>query len=181
MTGLGTIIQLIDRVNRSIGDTIAWLAVAMVVLQFGVVVAHYVFGLGSIFAQEAITYMHGILFMMAAGYTLLRDGHVRVDIFYARAAPKTKNLINLLGAIFLLIPVCIIVWWSWWPFVVSSWSVFEGSRETSGIQAIYLLKTIILLFSVLLGAQGVSLALKSSLALAGHALPTSDEHSDGAV
>ncbi len=179
MTGLGTITHTIDRVNRGIGEAVAWLAVVMVVLQFTVVVAHYVFGMGSIFAQEAIVYMHGILFMSAAGHTLLRDGHVRVDIFYSGASPKTKNIVNLVGAVCLLIPVCVLVWWTWWPYVVASWSVFEGSRETSGIQAVYLLKTVILLFSALLGAQGVSLAIKSGLALTGHPLPMPDVHSDG--
>jgi TRAP-type mannitol/chloroaromatic compound transport system permease small subunit len=179
--GLTASARLIDRVNRSVGHVVSWLTVTMVLLQFAVVLAHYVFGLGSIFAQEAIVYMHGVLFMAAAGYTLLRDGHVRVDIFYARATPRAQSIVDLMGAIFLLIPVCILVWWSWWPYVVTSWSVLEGSRETSGIQAVYLLKSIILLFSALLGLQGLSLALKSVLSLTGQPMPTEDEHADGAV
>lgn len=170
----------IDRLNRRIGRAVAWLSVVMVVVQFVVVMMHYVFGVGSIFAQESIVYMHAILFMAAAGYTLLQDGHVRVDIFYARTTVRNKALINFLGALCLLLPVCILVWSSSWHYVASSWAVLEGSRETSGIQAVFLLKSVILLFAALLGAQGISLAAKSILTLAGPPL-TDDDHGNPAV
>jgi len=178
--GLARLIRFIDRLNRRIGRAVAWLAVGMVVTQFAVVMMHYVFGVGSIFAQESIVYMHAVLFMAAAGYTLLQDGHVRVDIFYAGAAVRNKALINLLGALCLLLPVCILVWSSSWHYVVSSWAVLEGSRETSGIQAVFLLKSVILLFAALLGMQGVSLAAKSVLTLTGHS-PPDEGHGEGLV
>ncbi len=177
---LALLIGLIDNLNRRIGRAVAWLAVIMVVVQFVVVMMHYVFGVGSIFAQESIVYMHAVLFMAAAGYTLLQDGHVRVDIFYAGAAARNKALINFLGALCLLIPVCVLVWSSSWHYVQSSWAVLEGSPETSGIQAVFLLKSVILLFAALLGMQGVSLAAKSVLTLAGHPLPD-DDHGERLV
>ena len=160
--------RLIDRLNRSIGRSAAWLALAMVLVQFTVVVMRYVFGIGSIMMQEAIIYMHGVLFMMAAADTLLQDEHVRVDIFYATAAPRTKALINLLGCALLVVPFCILLTYYAYDYVAISWSVREGSRETSGIQGIYLLKSVILVFAAQLVLQAVSGILKNGLHLSGH-------------
>lgn len=160
--------RLIDRLNRRIGRSAAWLALAMVLVQFAVVVMRYVFGIGSIMMQEAIIYMHGVLFMMAAADTLLQDQHVRVDIFYATAAPRTKALINLLGCALLVVPFCILLAYYAYDYVAISWSVREGSRETSGIQGIYLLKSVILVFAAQLVLQAVSGILKNALQLTGN-------------
>lgn len=146
----------IDRLNHAIGRSAAWLALAMVLVQFAVVVLRYVFGIGSIMMQEAIVYMHGVLFMMAAADTLLQDEHVRVDIFYARASARRKALINLLGCAFFVLPFCILIAYVSYDYVSMSWSVREGSRETSGIQGVYLLKSVILLFAAQLSLQAVS-------------------------
>lgn len=158
---------LIDGANHRIGRTAAWLALAMVLVQFSVVVMRYVFGVGSIMMQEAIIYMHGILFMMAAADTLLQDEHVRVDIFYASASAERQALINLLGCALLILPVCILLVIVSLDYVAISWSVREGSRETSGIPAIYLLKSVILVFAVQMGLQAVSGIIKNALMLMG--------------
>jgi TRAP-type mannitol/chloroaromatic compound transport system permease small subunit len=146
----------IDRLNHAIGRSAAWLALAMVLVQFAVVVLRYVFGIGSIMMQEAIVYMHGVLFIMAAADTLLQDEHVRVDIFYARASARRKALINLLGCTFFVLPFCVLIAYVSYDYVAMSWSVREGSRETSGIQGVYLLKSVILLFAAQLSLQAVS-------------------------
>ena len=161
------IIQTIDAFNNRIGITIAWAALAMVTVQFVVVIMRYVYGIGSIFMQESVTYLHATLFMVGAGYTLLHGGHVRVDIFYRTAAPRRNALVDLFGVLLFLIPVCVLIGWSSWPYVQQSWSVFEGSREVSGIQGVFLLKSVILVFVVLMILQGISLALRSVLILAG--------------
>lgn len=119
--------------------------------------------------------------MGAAGYTLLRDGHVRVDIFYASATPKARSIVDVAGAVTMLIPVCILVWWTAWPYVMASWAVFEGSRETSGIQAVFLLKTVLLVFAAVLGAQGFSMAVKGVLHLAGYPLPQGSDSKESAA
>jgi len=181
VTALTEIAAVIDRINQNLGRAVAWLTAVMVVVQFAVVLMHYVFGVGSIFAQESIVYMHAVLFLAAAGYTLLRDGHVRVDIFYSGANTQTKAFIDCVGAVCFLIPVCILVWWSSWPYVAASWAVFEGSRETSGIQGVFLLKSFILVFAATLGAQGLSLAVNSGLTLLGHPPPAREKHADGTV
>ena len=160
--------RAIDRLNETIGVTIAWLALFTVLIEFSVVLMRYVFGVGSVKMQESIVYMHATLFMVAAGYTLLHNGHVRCDIFYAAAPPRRKALIDLIGVFIFLLPMCALIAWAAWPYVTAAWAVREGSQEGSlGIPGVYLLKTIILVFAGLLALQGIALALHSALRLAG--------------
>jgi TRAP-type mannitol/chloroaromatic compound transport system permease small subunit len=132
---LARLSALIDGVNHRIGRAAAWLALAMVLVQFTVVVMRYVFGIGSIMMQEAIIYMHGVLFMMAAADTLLQDEHVRVDIFYARAAASRKALVNILGCALFILPFLHLAALCLDDYVSMSWSVREGSRETAAFKA----------------------------------------------
>lgn len=157
----------IDDVNSLITRLCSWLTLAMVLLQLFVVIMRYVFGAGSIQMQESITYMHAMLFMLAAGGTLLIDGHVRVDIFYREAAPKRKALIDLLGCCVFLIPFGVLIIYTSWNYVSLSWRVQEGSRETGGLQAVYLLKAVIPLMASLLIAQAVSQIIKAANILRG--------------
>lgn len=174
MQALYSLARAIDRLNHVIGRALAWLTLAMVIVQFTVVLLRYIFGLGFIWMQESILYMHALVFLIGAGYTLLKEGHVRVDIFYREATIRKKALVDLLGVIFLLLPFCVLVWIVALPYVENSWAVLEGSKETSGIQGVYLLKTTILVFTVLVGLQGLSMALKSILTLNGFI----DDHGD---
>ncbi len=155
----------IDRVNHIVGRGAMWLSVAMVLVQFIVVVMRYAFGIGSILMQEAIVYMHAVLFMMAAADTLLAEAHVRVDIFYARLPAARKAAIDLSGNALLVLPFCVLLFLVSIDYVRLSWSVLEGSRETSGIQAVFLLKSIILVFAVQLALQAVSGMIKAAYRL----------------
>ncbi len=159
--------RLLDTVNAAVGAVAMWLAVGMVVVQFGIVVLRYVFGMSSIFVSELELYMHGALFMLGAGYTLLRDGHVRVDIFYGAMPPRRKAIIDLFGTVAFLVPTCVVVLVYTWPFVVNSWAIREGSISVGGIPASYLLKTLIPAFAALVLVQGVALALRSLAVLLG--------------
>ena len=160
--------RAIDRLNEAIGVSVAWLALLTVLVEFTVVLMRYVFGVGSVKMQESIVYMHATVFMVAAGYTLLHNGHVRCDIFYAAAAPRRKALIDLIGVFIFLLPMCALIAWVASPYVAAAWAVREGSPEGSlGIPGVFLLKSIILVFAGLLALQGVALALHSVLRLAG--------------
>ena len=160
-------VQVLDRLNDRIGRVVAWAAIIMVLVQFTVVVMRYIFGLGSIVMQESVIYLHAFLFMVGAGYTLLHEGHVRVDIFYREATLRTKAKVDLAGSLILLLPVCVLIAWSSYPYILTTWSVFEGSRETSGIHGVFLLKSVIWIFAGLLMLQGISIAARSYLFLAG--------------
>ncbi|MCP5433533.1 MAG: TRAP transporter small permease subunit [Alphaproteobacteria bacterium] len=139
----------------------------MVLVQFAVVVMRYVFGIGSIFLQESIVYMHGMLFLLAAAFTLMRDGHVRVDLVYRTASPRWRAAVNLIGVYLFLLPVMLTIIAAAEPFVAQAWRVLEGSKETSGIPAIFLLKSVIPAFGVLMIVQGLAEAIKAALELTG--------------
>ena len=130
----------------------------MALVQFAVVLLRYVFGVNWIFMQESVIYMHGLVFLVAAGYALLTDDHVRVDIFYRGSPPKRKALIDLLGTYFFLFPICLLILWTASPYVARSWLVMEGSTDTSGIQGVFLLKTLIPIFAALLSMAGFVIA-----------------------
>jgi TRAP-type mannitol/chloroaromatic compound transport system permease small subunit len=175
---LRAVITLFDGISTAVGQFIAWAALLMVMMQFIVVVMRYVFAWGSIQMQESIWYMHGILFMFGAAYTLLKDGHVRVDIFYRDASTHRKALIDLLGTLLFLLPVCAMTWYLSWSYVANSWAVLETSTEGSGLPFIYLFKTVILVFAALLTLQSISLALRSSMILAGKDVRDLIEHEE---
>ncbi|MGD1954929.1 MAG: TRAP transporter small permease subunit [Sphingomonadales bacterium] len=159
--------QLCDALNRWSGKMICWSALVLALWQFGLILAQAVFRTSSIFAQEALIYLNALLFLGATGYTLLKDGHVRVDLFYHRMSERGKAWVNLLGTILFLWPVLTLICIAGTPYVAESWALREGSIETSGIQAVFLLKTLILVFAVLMAVQSVSLILRSLLILRG--------------
>jgi TRAP-type mannitol/chloroaromatic compound transport system permease small subunit len=159
--------QRLEWVNRGIGAAIAWLALAMVLVTFLVVVLRYAFDAGSIALQESVTYMHAMLFMLGAAFTLQQNGHVRVDILYQRFSRRGRAWVDLLGTLFLLVPVTVFLLLSSWDYVAESWAVLEGSREAGGIPGVWLLKTLILLMPFLLLVQGVIWVLRNGLFLAG--------------
>lgn len=167
MNALVGIVHLIDRANDLIGRGVAWLTLAMVLITFAVVILRYVFSVGFVWMQESYVWLHGVVFMVGAGYTLLHEGHVRVDIFYRDGSPRFKAGINLFGSLALLLPVTIMIWFVAWPYVLASWGRFEESREADGLPGLFVLKSVILVFCAALGLQGVSLALRSVLVLMG--------------
>ena len=175
MSFLASVARWIDRLNQVIGASVAWIALFMVMVQFFVVILRYVFGYGSIFMQESIIYMHGFLFLLGAAYTLLHDGHVRVDVLYREASPQRKAAVNLFGVVTLLTPVCAAMIIYVWPYVGNSWQILEQSKETSGIPAIFVLKTAILVFLILMLLQGLSIAIHSFRVLTGQEEPPAEE------
>ena len=157
----------LETLTAWVGRAVAWLALFMVLLTFLVVVLRYAFDLGWIAMQESVTYMHAALFMLGAAFTLQRDGHVRVDIFYQKLSRRRRALIDLAGTLLLLFPVALFIAWASWGYVADAWTIREGSREAGGIHGVYLLKTLILLMPALLLLQGAALAVRNGLYLAG--------------
>jgi TRAP-type mannitol/chloroaromatic compound transport system permease small subunit len=135
---------------------VSWLAALMVLITVTIVTLRYVFDQGAIALQESVVYLHGALFMLGIPYALKEDAHVRVDIFYARQAPKRKDLINLFGHLLFLLPVSGFIFYTSLPYVERSWRILEGSSEVGGIPGIFLLKTLIPVMAALLFAQGLA-------------------------
>ena len=156
----------LDTINAILGGAVRWLALAMLLIQIVVVVLRYGFGFSWIALNESILYLHGALFMLGAGYTLLVDGHVRVDIFYANASPHGKAWVDAAGHVFLLAPsMALLLYWSW-PSVRNSWAILEGPISVGGIPASFLLKSLIPAFCVLLLLQSAACLLRCIAELA---------------
>jgi TRAP-type mannitol/chloroaromatic compound transport system permease small subunit len=168
MPSLLRLANRLDLVNHWIGRSLAWVALAMVLVTFLVVVLRYVFDYGSIAMQESVTYMHALLFMLAAAYTLQQDSQVRVDIFYQRFSPRGRAWVDLLGTLVLLLPVCVFIFASSWGYVTESWSIEEASREAGGIPYVYLLKTLMVIMPSLMLLQGLVWVLRNGLFLMGY-------------
>jgi TRAP-type mannitol/chloroaromatic compound transport system permease small subunit len=153
MAGIAKIADWIDRFTAAIGRGAAWLALAVVVLQFVLAVARYAFSVGSIWLTETVLYAHAALFLLAAAWTLQAGGHVRVDVFYAEAGPRTRAWIDLAGALVFLLPFSLALIWLSVPYVARSWAVLERSQEASGLPFVYLLKTLIPLFAATMASS----------------------------
>jgi TRAP-type mannitol/chloroaromatic compound transport system permease small subunit len=162
MTGIA---DRIDRLTMLIGRAVAWLVLVIVLLQFALVVARYLFGLGSIWLTETVIYAHAELFMLAAAWTLRAGGHVRVDVFYAEASPRTRAIIDLVGVLTLLLPFALVLLWLSLPFAARSWAILERSQETSGLPLVFVLKTLIPVFAVLMALQGIAQAIRAASVL----------------
>lgn len=158
-------VSLIDRFTEKTGRTVALLNIAMVVFMCLVVALRYVFNNSSIVLQEGVMYLHACIFMLCMGYTLKCDEHVRVDIIYQKLSAKGKAWVNLAGSLLLLLPLLAFISWYSWPYVVSSWTVYEVSQEAAGVPYVYLLKTLILLMTVILGLQGLAEILRNIIIL----------------
>ncbi|MFG3502252.1 TRAP transporter small permease subunit [Pseudomonas sp. NPDC047963] len=159
--------RVIDAVNARFGQACAWLTLFLVLGTAVVVVLRYGFGIGATALQEAVLYGHALVFMGAAAWVLQRNGHVRVDIFYQRFTPRYQALVEVLGTLLFLLPVCLFLGWASWDYVANSWATLEGSSESGGLKFVYLQKSIILVLVICLILQGISEIIKAGYAMAG--------------
>jgi TRAP-type mannitol/chloroaromatic compound transport system permease small subunit len=157
----------IDRLTTLVGRAVAWLALVIVLLQFALVVARYAFGLGSIWLTETVIYANAALFLLASAWTLRVGGHVRVDVFYAHASKRTQAIVDLIGALALLLPFALVLIWLSVPYVARAWAVLERSQEASGLPLVFVLKSFIPLFAMLMALQGAAQAVRAFHKLAG--------------
>lgn len=173
------LLHALDTFSEASGKLLAWLVLAVVVLEFAVVVLRYGFDFGSIALQETAVYLHALLFLLAMAYTLKHNEHVRVDIFYRSHSARGKALTDLLGSLLFLLPVCGFIGWVSWDYVAQSWASFEGSPESGGLDFVYGLKTALLIAPALLILQGVAEICRNLLILSGQITPPA--HDDEAV
>ena len=153
---LVTLSNLFKQINTIFGYICAFLVILMTVNVFVVVVLRYVFGISFIWMQETYVWMHAFIFMLGAGYAYLNDDHVRIDIIYRNTKKRYKIIVNILGNVFLLLPFLYIIWSFSFPFVYRSFQMNEISREAGGLPMIFILKSAILIFVILLFLQVIS-------------------------
>ena len=155
--------NLFDRISNITGKATSWLTLAMVVLTSIIVVMRYVFDAGLIWMQESVTWMHAAVFMVGAAYTLLHEEHVRVDIFYCKMSERRRAIVDLLGVVFFLLPLCGFLALMAYDFAAAAWSIHETSREPGGLPypMIPLLKSLIIVMPVAVALQGISMLMRS--------------------
>ena len=167
MNWVKSLCKAIDNLNEWIGRGVAWVTFGLVMVVFVDVVMRYVFNTSFVFTQELEWHLFGFIFLIGAGYTLLHDGHVRVDIIYQRLGSKAKAWINLIGSLFFLFPGCAMVVITGWKFTINAWRIMEGSPDPGGIPFRFLIKGTIPVGFGLLFLQGISLFLHSLLQILG--------------
>lgn len=156
----------ISAINRVIGEVLSWLALVCVLVCFAVVVQRYFFNVSTLWVQDLYVWVAGAMFTGVAGFALLRDDHVRVDIFYRPASVRRKAMADLFGVVVFLLPFMYIVLQYCYPAVARSWGYYEGSANIGGMPGLFILKSFIIVFAVVVGLQGIAMAARAILVLA---------------
>lgn len=123
----------IDRLNKAVGGAVAWLTLVVVVVSAVNAVVRKVFSVSSNAWLELQWYLFGAIFLLAAGYTFLRNEHVRVDVLAQRFSRRTQMYIEILGVLLFLLPACVLVFWLSIPYFYSSYVLLEQSSNTGGL------------------------------------------------
>jgi TRAP-type mannitol/chloroaromatic compound transport system permease small subunit len=160
-------IRIVSGINRVAGEALSWLALLMVLVCFTVVVQRYLFHFSIVPFQDLYVWLNGAMFTGVAGYALLRDEHVRVDIYYRPASLRSKAIRDLVGVAVFLVPFVLVILAYALPYVQRSWKLWEGSANVGGMPGLFVLKSFIILFCILVGLQGIAMALRAILVLRG--------------
>lgn len=170
------LITLVDDFNYRIGELAKWGLPILVITTAFSVFALSIFGMSWTKLSESAAYLHAGVIMLGAAATLLAGQHVRVDIFHSRMSAKSRALIDFLGFYLLLLPVCLIIIWNSQSFVNFGWKIFEGSNESDGIRGVFLLKTLIPIFAIMMIEQSLSISLRAAMCLCGKSRPQRPNH-----
>ena len=162
--------DLLDKISIAVGRAISWLTLLMVIVTFVIVVLRYIFGMGWIWLQESLTWMHAVVFMLGAAYTLQQEQHVRVDIFYRKMSDRRRAWVDFLGVLIFIFPLCAFFVYTSMDYVAASWSIREVSRNSGGLPFpfIPLLKSVLVIMPVAVALQGLSLFLRSARIIREH-------------
>lgn len=157
---ISSLVKFIDRMALTLGNLISWVCLLLVITVFSTVVLRYLFKEPSIMLQESAMWFHSLIFMLGIAYTFNRDEHVRVDIFYRKFSFIKQQWVDLLGIIFLLMPLCWYLFSESLHYVSLSWRVREASSEVGGLPGLYILKSLLLVMPILLAVQGLANILR---------------------
>jgi len=167
LQAIAFVVRAICALNWILGKAFAFFSAGIVVFCFAAVFMRYALRTGSVPLQDLYVWLNGMMFMGAAGYTLMRDGHVRVDIFYREASLRTKALIDMAGSLLFVAPFVAVLTVYCLPFVERSWRLGEGSANYGGMPGLYVLKSFLLVFAAAVGLQALAMFLRGVLVLAG--------------
>lgn len=165
LAALAALMRSINGLNKLLGNVFAWLALGIVLVCFAVVVERYVFSNTRLWAQDLYVWLNGAMFTAVAGFALYRGDHVRVDIFYRPASDRSKAIADLIGVLVFLLPFTYVTYAYGFSFVARSWGLLENSANVGGMPGLFVLKSFILVFAVVVALQGIAMAIRSVLIL----------------
>lgn len=173
----GRFIHILDKINDGLGRALGGILLVLILVQFILVISSSAFSYGSIWLQEARLYLNALIFLGGAGYAMVHDSHVRVDVFFRASDPLTRAWVDLLGCLLFLLPFLFLIWWAGLPYVLDSIRSAERSVETGGIPFVYAMKAMVLLFATTLVLSAISMSVRALTTIFGGSLPSQDQTS----
>lgn len=167
MKHIESFVHGVETLNGWVGKVVAWLALGTVLVCFATVYLRYALNTNFTWLQEAYVWQHAMAIVLGGAYTMMIGGFVRVDIFYAKMAPRRRAMLDLVGTIVFLFPFMAVVGWAFWRHFWSAAVTGEGSPNPGGLPAWWLLKGTLVIFVVLTVLQGCAMIGRSLLVFGG--------------
>ncbi len=164
MGGLLKLAHAIDGLNEWVGRSVKWLVLLVTLISTGNALVRYVFGISSNAGLEIQWYLFGALFLLAAGYALKHNAHVRIDFIYGRLSRRAQAAIDVFGVLLFLLPFTVLIIWFSWPMFMLAWQSGEMSPDAGGLLR-WPVKLLIPAGFVLLALQGVAELIKNAAVL----------------
>ena len=146
---------MFNKIIEKVDNLCSWLSFLLVILITVDVFLRYVFNFSSASLYELEWHFFAAIFLLGSAVTLQKDHHVRVDVFYNKLSKKKKEVINLIGNIFFLVPFSFIIFYTSIPFVTDSFIIMESSPDPGGLPFRFIIKSIIPFSFFLLAIIGV--------------------------
>jgi TRAP-type mannitol/chloroaromatic compound transport system permease small subunit len=170
MRGLLAFSRMVDSLNERVGRAVAWLVLVAVVVSAGNAGLRYTFNVSSNAWLELQWYLFSAIFLLAAGWALKRNAHVRIDVLTARLSPRAQAWIDIVGALLFLMPMALLILYLSWPMFMQSWATNEMSSDAGGLVR-WPAKLLIPAGFALLVLQGASEIIKRIAFLRGNTPP----------
>lgn len=151
--------RLIDRATGALGRAVAWLIVAAAVISAGNAVVRKAFDWSANSLLEVQWWLFALVFLLAAPWTLAVNEHIRIDVVNSRLSARARNVVELVGHVFFLMPMAAMVVYTSWIFFVTSFAQNEQSPNAGGLP-LWPIKAVIPLAFALLFVQGLSELIK---------------------
>lgn len=166
MKALLALSRAIDSVNERVGHAVYWLVLVAVLVSAANAIVRKAFDMSSNAFLEVQWYLFSAIFLLCAGYTLLRNEHIRIDVIAGRFSRRTQTWIDVFGTVFFLFPMVLLILYEAWPWFVRAWTSGEVSPSAGGL-ILWPAKILLPVGFALLGLQGISELVKRIAFLAG--------------
>ncbi len=172
--------RAIDALNERVGHLAYWLILIMVLVSAANASSRYALSIASNAWLELQWYLFSAVFLLCAGYTLLHNEHIRIDVVASRLSRRTQIWIDVFGLIFFLLPISVYMMWSSWPIFMNAWNSGEVSASAGGLIR-WPARLLVPMGFFLLTLQGLSELVKRSATLMGLIPDTVEKHEDPAL